>query len=86
MDRVTKPNSIELLAETFRSSARTLGTTTVPRSSIERKIASCGWAPTDICIGKADQIKLAIDKTVKAFDGLDILVMVWTTPARHLAQ
>jgi 3-oxoacyl-[acyl-carrier protein] reductase len=25
-------------------------------------------------IGKADQIKLAIDKTVKAFDGLDILV------------
>jgi 3-oxoacyl-[acyl-carrier protein] reductase len=37
-------------------------------------------------IGKADQIKLAIDKTVKAFDGLDILVMVWTTPARHLAQ
>src|ERR1700722_9142143 len=37
-------------------------------------------------IGKADQIKLAIDKTVKASDGLDILVMVWTTPARHLAQ
>ena len=34
----------------FASSARTLGATIVPRSSIERNIASCGWAPTAICM------------------------------------
>ena len=34
----------------FASSARTAGATTAPRSSIERRIAACGWAPTCICI------------------------------------
>ncbi len=39
-------------AKTFRfaNSARTLGATTVPRSSIERRIAACGRSPTAICM------------------------------------
>jgi hypothetical protein len=34
----------------FASAARTAGATTEPKSSIERRIALCGCAPTAICM------------------------------------
>ncbi len=51
-DEAMRRSKARLHAETIRfaSSVRTRGATIVPRSSIERRIASCGWSPTDICM------------------------------------